>query len=192
MKGVSNKRFSMRSLSLIILATGALIFTLATILYSSKDKGDEIDLSESIENQIKIGQEVFIMPHLKGFSSAEKRGVKDYIKSISVSKHLWPTIYTYYNSSDGFNCVSFHSLSKFSWIQMDTKKAKKSLLDIFPRSNIKSIDYRGATIFFPKKNNVNWYGIFFNNGLILVRNSKGFIDRNDLFDLTLNFVEKNV
>jgi hypothetical protein len=75
---------------------------------------------------------------------------------------------------------------------MDTKKAKKSLLDIFPRSNIKSIDYRGATIFFPKKNNVNWYGIFFNNGLILVRNSKGFIDRNDLFDLTLNFVEKNV
>lgn len=191
MKGGPNKRFSMKSLLLIILATGALIFTTAIIIYS-KDKGDEMDLSKSIENHIKIGQEVFIMPPLKGFSSAEKRGVKDYIKSISVSKHLWPTIYTYYNSTHGFNCVSVHSLSKFSWIEMDAKKAKKSLIDIFPRSNIKSIDYRGAIIFFPKRNKYKWYGIFFNNGLILIRNSKGFIDGNDLFDLTLNFVEKNV
>ena len=75
---------------------------------------------------------------------------------------------------------------------MDPKKAKKSLIDIFPRSNIKSIDYRGAIIFFPKRNKYNWYGIFFKNGLILIRNSKGFVDGNDLFDLTLNFVEKNV
>ena len=142
MKGGSNKRFSVRLLSFIMLAIGAVFFALAIIFADNIDKGDKIDFSESIENRIKIGQEVFIMPPLKGFSSAEKRGVKDYIKSISVSKHLWPTIYTYYNSSDGFNCVSFHSLSKFSWIQMDTKKAKKSLLDIFPRSNIKSIDYR--------------------------------------------------
>jgi hypothetical protein len=75
---------------------------------------------------------------------------------------------------------------------MDANKAKKSLIDIFPRSNIKSIDYRGAIIFFPKRNKYKWYGIFFNNGLILIRNSKGFVDGNDLFDLTLNFVEKNV
>ena len=75
---------------------------------------------------------------------------------------------------------------------MDTKKKKKSLRDIFPRSNIKSIDYRGAIIFFPKRNKYKWYGIFFNNGLILIRNPKGFVDGNDLFDLTLNFVEKNV
>lgn len=175
-----------------MLAIGAVFFALAIIFGGNIDKGDKIDFSESIENRIKIGQEVFIMPPLKGFSSAEKRGVKDYIKSISVSKHLWPTIYTYYNSSDGFSCVSVHSLSKFSWIQMDAKKAKKSLIDIFPRSNIKSIDYRGAIIFFPKKNRFKWYGIFFNNGLILIRNSKGFVEGNDLFDLTLNLVEKNV
>jgi hypothetical protein len=192
MKGGSNKRFSVRLLSFIMLAIGAVFFALAIIFGGNIDKGDKIDFSESIENRIKIGQEVFIMPPLKGFSSAEKRGVKDYIKSISVSKHLWPTIYTYYNSSDGFSCVSVHSLSKFSWIQMDAKKAKKSLIDIFPRSNIKSIDYRGAIIFFPKKNRFKWYGIFFNNGLILIRNSKGFVEGNDLFDLTLNLVEKNV
>ena len=77
---------------------GAVIFVLLTTLADSEDKEDEIGFSESMENRIKIGQEVFIMPPLKGFSSAEKRGVKDYIKSISVSKHLWPTIYTYYNS----------------------------------------------------------------------------------------------
>ena len=192
MKGVPTRQFSIRSFSIILLSMGAVIFVLLTTLADSEDKEDEIGFSESMENRIKIGQEVFIMPPLKGFSSAEKRGVKDYIKSISVSKHLWPTIYTYYNSSNSFSCVSVHSLSKFSWIQMDAKKAKKSLKDIFPRSNIKSIDYRGATIFFPEKNNLKWFGIFFNNGLILIRNSKGFLDRNDLFDLTLNFVEKNV
>jgi len=173
-------------------AIGIVIFALVNIFQNIKDDQNEIDLSVDIGNQIKIGQEVFIMPPLRGFSSAEKRGVKDYIKSIAVSKHLWPTIYTYYNSSESFSCVSVHSLSKFSWIKMDSKKAKRSLKDIFPRSSIKSVEYRGSIIFFPEKKNIKWFGIFFNNGLILIRNSKGFIDGNDLFDLTLNFVEKNV
>ena len=56
-----------------MLAIGAVFFALAIIFADNIDKGDKIDFSESIENRIKIGQEVFIMPPLKGFSSAEKR-----------------------------------------------------------------------------------------------------------------------
>jgi len=74
---------------------------------------------------------------------------------------------------------------------MTEKKAEKSLKEIFPRSKVKSIKYRDATIFYSDKQSAKWFGLFFKDGLILIRNSKGYIDRNDLFDLTLKFIEKN-
>jgi hypothetical protein len=75
---------------------------------------------------------------------------------------------------------------------MTEVKAQKTLKEIFPRSKVKSIKYRGATIFYSEKKSAKWYGLFLRDGLILIRNSKGSLDKNDLFDLTLNFVEKNV
>ncbi len=189
MKKMSNFRFTWKEISLLFVSFFVLL-SVFIILFSNLEKNDLVPTVH--ENQIEIGDKSFIMPQLKGFSSAEKRGMKDYIKSISVSKYHWPTIYTYYNDFQDFNCVSVHSLSKFTWIEMTEEKAQKSLKEIFPRSKVKSIKYRGATIFYSDKKNARWYGLFFRDGLILIRNSKGYLDRNDLFDLTLKFVEKNV
>ncbi len=186
---MSNFRFTWKEISLLFVSFFVLL-SVFIILFSNLEQNDLVPTVH--ENQIEIGDKSFIMPQLKGFSSAEKRGMKDYIKSISVSKYHWPTIYTYYNDFQDFNCVSVHSLSKFTWIEMTEEKAQKSLKEIFPRSKVKSIKYRGATIFYSDKKNARWYGLFFRDGLILIRNSKGYLDRNDLFDLTLKFVEKNV
>ena len=188
MKKMSNFRFTWKGTTLLFLS----FFILLSVVIISFSNFEQNDLIETVnENQIEIGDKSFIMPQLKGFSSAEQRGMKDYIKSISVSKHHWPTIYTYYNDFQNFNCVSVHSLSKFTWIEMTEEKAQKSLKEIFPRSKVKSIKYRDATIFYSNKKSARWYGLFFRDGLILIRNSKGYLDRNDLFDLTLKFVEKN-
>jgi hypothetical protein len=188
MKKISNFRFTWKEIILLFIS----FFVLSSVAIISSRNVEQNDLVETVnENQIEIGDKSFILPQLKGFSSAEQRGMKDYIKSISVSKHHWPTIYTYYNEYKSFNCVSFHSLSKFTWIAMTEKKAEKSLKEIFPRSKVKSIKYRDAIIFYSDKQSAKWFGLFFKDGLILIRNSKGYIDRNDLFDLTLKFIEKN-
>ncbi|CAI8269669.1 MAG: Uncharacterised protein [Owenweeksia sp. TMED14] len=168
------------------------LITSLFVFYTSY-KNEQLDISKVVhQNEIQIGKQIFAMPYLKGFSSAEQRGMKDYIKSISVSKHYWPTIYTYYNSNERFNCVSVHSLSKFSWIGMNETEAEKSLKEIFPRAKLKSMKYRGATIYYAQRKTSQWYGLFLRDGLILIRNSKGYLNGNDLFDLTLKFLEKNV
>ena len=189
MKKLSNFRFSYKGITLFFVS----FFVLLAALIIAFSNIEQTEVLETVhENQIQIGDRSLIMPHLKGFSSAEQIGMKDYIKSISVSKYHWPTIYTYYNNLQGFNCISVHSLSKFTWIEMTEVKAQKTLKEIFPRSKVKSIKYRGATIFYSEKKSAKWYGLFLRDGLILIRNSKGSLDKNDLFDLTLNFVEKNV
>ena len=91
MKKLSNFRFSYKGITLFFVS----FFVLLAALIIAFSNIEQTEVLETVhENQIQIGDRSLIMPHLKGFSSAEQIGMKDYIKSISVSKHHWPTIYT--------------------------------------------------------------------------------------------------